>query len=78
MVVGGPNGAPNVQHQMEERYRNGKPEREEDGPRGSVEVQVSLGWLQDEVGDRREGMMQAHGPGEDVWNQEPPSRVAQR
>ena len=34
--------------------RNGQPEQREDDPRGSAEVQVSLGWLQDEVDGRRE------------------------
>lgn len=61
---------------MEEQCRNGQPEREEDGPRGNVEVQVSRGSKQDEVDDQREDMVQDRGPGEDVWHQEPPFRIA--
>jgi hypothetical protein len=38
-------------------------------------VQVSLGWLQDEVDEQREDMVQVHGPDEDVLRQEPPFRI---
>ena len=79
VVEDAPNDAPMAQDRWEEQCRYEQPERKVDGPRGSAEVQVSLGWTQDEVGDlREEDMMQARGPDEDVLHQEPPSWVAHR
>ena len=78
-VEDAPDGAPKVQDQKEEQDKCEMPARREGGPRGSVEVQESLEWRQDGVGDQREeDMMQARGPGEDVLHLEPPSRVAHR
>ena len=67
------------QDQKEEQDKCEMPARREGGSRGSVEVQVSLQWRECEVVDqRKEDMMQARSPSEDVWHQDPPSRHQRR
>jgi hypothetical protein len=58
-----------------EQYRNSQRESTWDVPRGSGEVQVSRTWLQDDVDDQEEGMMQVHGPDEDVLRLEFPFQI---